>query len=91
MTVQSFRPCQVKQFRPDVFLLDVMMSGLTGPEGLEQLWEKPGPGNVPAIFMIAPVSAANRRENFAIGAKEVIEKPFDPMTLATQINTAMSS
>jgi DNA-binding response OmpR family regulator len=79
----------VKKFTPDVFLLDVMMPGLTGPGLLEKLWEIPSLENVPAIFMTARVNAASRAELLAIGAKEVIEKPFDPMTLGAQIRTAM--
>jgi len=81
----------VEQFLPDVFLLDVMMPGLTGPDLLEKLWEIPGLESVPAIFMTARVNAASRAELLAIGAKEVIEKPFDPMLLGAQIRTAMDS
>ena len=81
----------VEQFLPDVFLLDVMMPGLTGPNVLEKLWEIPRLENVPAIFMTARVSVASRAELLAIGAKGVIEKPFDPMTLGAQIEAAMNS
>jgi DNA-binding response OmpR family regulator len=41
--------------------------------------------------MTARVSAESREELLAIGAKEVIEKPFDPITLGAQIRTAMDA
>ncbi|EDQ03246.1 Response regulator SaeR (plasmid) [Sulfitobacter indolifex] len=81
----------VEQFLPDVFLLDVMMPGLTGPDLLKKLWDIPSLQSVPAIFMTARVNAASRAHLFGIGAKEVIEKPFDPMTLNAQILTAMDA
>ena len=81
----------VERFQPDVFLIDVMLPVLTGPKVLENLWEIPNLGNTPAIFMTARVSAASRAELLAIGAKEVIEKPFDPMTLGMQMQAAMAS
>ena len=79
----------VEQFTPDVFLLDVMMPGLTGQCLQEKHCEIPSLESVPAVFMTARVNAASRAELLAIGAKEVIEKPFDPMTLGAQIRTAM--
>ena len=38
---------------PDVFLLDMMMPGMTGRQTLEKLRENPDFANVPAIFMTA--------------------------------------
>ena len=41
----------VEEFKPDVFLLDMMMPGMSGPEALEKLRQVPGLEAVPAIFM----------------------------------------
>ncbi|MFG6625011.1 response regulator [Sulfitobacter sp. 1A12056] len=79
----------IEQFIPDVFLLDVMMPGWTGPETLEKLWAIPSLKDVPAIFMTARVSSGSCAELLATGAKEIIAKPFDPMTLGAQIKSAM--
>lgn len=72
-------------YMPDVLLLDVMMPGMSGPETLERLREFPSLEDVPAIFMTARVGAASEAELFGLGAKEIIQKPFDPMALGSQI------
>lgn len=72
-------------FGPDLFLLDVMMPGMTGPETLSELQKLPGCSKTPTIFMTAKV----QREDIAIysklGALDVISKPFDPVTLSENI------
>ncbi len=60
----------VKEFTPDVFLLDVMMPGMSGPQVLEKMREMPGLKNVPAIFMTARANSAEQQELFDLGAKK---------------------
>lgn len=73
------------EFRPDLLLIDVMMPGLDGPSTLAALRALPGIGNPPAIFMTAKVQPSEVARYKEIGVVDVIPKPFDPMTLATQI------
>lgn len=75
---------------PDVLLLDMMMPGMTGRQTLEKLRENPAFANIPAIFMTARAQPNELEELLGIGATEVISKPFDPMTLADQIKTAIA-
>lgn len=82
---------EVNEFIPDVFLLDVMMPGMTGPQTLEKLREMPGLKNVPVIFMTARVSTTDKKELFDLGAIDVISKPFDPLTLSAQIKSALNA
>jgi len=70
---------------PDVFLLDMMMPGMTGRQTLEKLRENPD-----AIFMTARAQPNELEELRGIGATEVISKPFDPMSLADQIKAAIA-
>ena len=74
-------------FLPDLLLLDIMMPGMDGPSTLKALWQFPELSKVPAIFMTAKVQPAEIVEYKALGALDVIAKPFDPMTLAQQITT----
>lgn len=74
-----------ESFAPDLFLLDVMMPGLNGPDTLRALQDIPAVAGLPAIFMTAKVQPAEILEYKAIGAIDVIAKPFDPMTLSDQI------
>ncbi|MBA3593436.1 MAG: response regulator [Polaromonas sp.] len=69
----------------DLLLLDVMMPGMDGPSTLKALRELPATANTPVIFMTAKVQAAEVAQYMALGAIEVIHKPFDPMELSAQI------
>lgn len=72
-------------FKPDLFLLDVMMPGMDGPTTLSKLREIPQLTSVPAIFMTAKVQPQEVMQFKSLGALDVIAKPFDPMTIAQQI------
>ena len=71
--------------RADLLLLDVMMPGMDGPSTLKALRALPATASTPVIFMTAKVQAAEVAVYKALGALEVIPKPFDPMELAAQI------
>ena len=73
------------QARADLLLLDVMMPGMDGLATLRALRELPATARTPAIFMTAKVQAAEVAVYKAMGALEVIPKPFDPMTLSDEI------
>lgn len=72
-------------FAPELFLLDVMMPGMDGPSTLQALRKLPGLADIPVIFMTAKVQPDEVAEYKAMGALEVIFKPFDPMTLSNEI------
>jgi len=72
-------------FAPDLLLLDVMMPGMDGPTTLKALREIPQLANTPAIFMTAKVQPHEVEEYKALGAVDVIAKPFDPMTLSDNL------
>ncbi len=81
---------QANDFQPEVILLDVMMPGMDGPTTLKNLREIPGLQTTPVIFLTAKVQP-NEIQNFiAMGAVDVIPKPFDPMTLAEQIRDILN-
>ncbi len=82
---------QLKTFIPDVIMLDVMMPGMDGPTTLAQLRHLPGLKNTPVIFLTARVQPSEILDFIALGAIAVIPKPFDPMTLASQITDILTS
>jgi CheY-like chemotaxis protein len=71
---------------PDLVLLDVMMPGLDGPATLKEMRSRPKLDAMPIVFMTARVQPAEVQAYKASGATGVVPKPFDPMTLASQIN-----
>jgi len=70
----------------DLLLLDVMMPGMDGPSTLQALRALPATAATPVIFMTAKVQAAEVAQYKALGAIDVIHKPFDPMELSAQIS-----
>ncbi|MEW5682060.1 MAG: response regulator [Pseudomonadota bacterium] len=72
-------------FAPQLILLDVMMPGMDGPTTLQHLRQQFDLSTVPAIFMTAKVQSSEVESYKALGAADVVVKPFDPMTLSDQI------
>ena len=70
----------------DAILLDVMMPGRDGVATLKVLQESPETQAIPVIFLTAKAQSSDRRRFYALGAQGVITKPFNPMTLASQMS-----
>lgn len=81
----------VRDFAPDLILLDVMMPGMDGPSTLAQLRADPATAAIPVVFLTAKVQPAEVVYYQSLGALDVIAKPFDPMTLATQVKQIWSA
>lgn len=75
----------IKEFQPDLFLLDVMMPKMDGPSALREIRQISHLVDIPAIFMTAKIQPNEIEEYKSIGAIDVIHKPFDPITLADDI------
>jgi CheY-like chemotaxis protein len=72
-------------FKPDLVLLDVMMPGMDGPMTLNELRKLPEGERTPAIFMTAKAQAHEIEKFRALGAIDVVTKPFDPQTLCDHL------
>ena len=70
---------------PYLILLDVMMPGMDGPATLAQLRKNPQTSAIPVVFMTARAQAREIDQFLSLGAQGVISKPFDPLTLATEV------
>ncbi len=76
---------QAKGFAPDLILLDVVMPGMDGPTTFAALRGDPTTAHIPVVFLTANAQPAEVARYMALGALDVVAKPFMPMTLATQI------
>jgi CheY-like chemotaxis protein len=76
-------------YKPDAILLDVMMPGMDGPSTFRELRKNPVTAKIPVLFLTAKVQATDRRRFADLGIHAVLVKPFDPMTLSTQIANAL--
>jgi CheY-like chemotaxis protein len=73
------------EWDPQVLLLDVMMPVMDGPATLKALGSILDLKHRLVLFMTAKVQQKEIEEYLGLGAYAVIIKPFDPMTLARQI------
>jgi CheY-like chemotaxis protein len=74
-----------KSERPDFILLDMMMPGMDGAAVFRALAAAPETAGIPVIFLTAAVMAYEVERLKELGAKAVIRKPFDPLSLGNQI------
>lgn len=76
--------------KPDLIILDVMMPGMDGPTTLGELRKVDELNAVPVIFMTAKAQTHEVELYQKLGARGIITKPFDPMTLPDDIQGILS-
>ncbi len=81
----------VSSFSPDLILLDVMLPDLSGPEALPKFREQPAGQAAAIVFLTAKASTTARDEYLALGAQEVLFKPFDPVALPDTLQAVWTS
>ncbi|MBD2326229.1 response regulator [Alkalinema sp. FACHB-956] len=75
--------------KPDAILLDAAMPRMDGLQTLKNLHANPKTSHIPVIMLTATVKVASQREYLEFGAKAVLIKPFDPGSLANQIEVVL--
>jgi CheY-like chemotaxis protein len=75
----------VRERRPDLVLLDVMMPKRDGWAVAAELRADPRTRDLPIVFLTARVDDADRRRAHQLGVVGYITKPFDPIALAVQL------
>lgn len=74
-----------QEHRPEVILLDMMMPEMDGLSALAEIRRTVGISDIPVVFMTARAQRHEIEHYLQMGALGVIQKPFDPMTLATDV------
>ncbi len=69
------------EIAPQLILLDVMMPDMDGPTVLKRLRERPDAAEIMVVFLTARTTPLEIETLCALGAVDVIAKPFDPLTL----------
>lgn len=80
---------KIRSKERDLVLLDVMMPGMDGPSTFRELRKNPATANIPVLLLTAKVQSSDQRRFADLGVQAVLFKPFDPMTLSTQIASVL--
>jgi putative two-component system response regulator len=75
----------LKNIRPDIILLDVMMPGMTGIEAIKIL--KSGEyKDIPVLFLTGTVDEGMEKQCRELGAADYIQKPFTVEDILARVN-----
>ena len=80
---------KAKEEKPDAILMDVMMPAMDGPTTFREMQKVPEISAIPVILLTAKVQGVDQRRFAGLGVTAVLFKPFDPLTLADQMSTAL--
>jgi CheY-like chemotaxis protein len=77
------------EHQPDAILLDVMMPGMDGPATFRALRKNSATAHIPVLLLTAKVQSSDQRRFAGLGVEAVLVKPFDPLTLSSQISATL--
>lgn len=81
---------RVREDKPDLVLLDVMMPDMSGFEVAAKLKNDPLTAEVPIIFLTALNSTADIVKGFQVGGNDFISKPFNKEELIIRVTHQIS-
>ena len=76
--------------KPDLILLDVMMSDIDGYEVCKTLKKNPLTSNIPIIFVTAKTSAKDEEYGLTLGAVDYVNKPISPSLIRVRVKTHLA-
>ena len=79
----------LKNERPELILLDVMLPGLDGMELLHRLRQHPSYASIPVIMATAKGNEADRLQGFDFGADDYLVKPFSMMEMVARVKAVL--
>jgi type IV pilus assembly protein PilB len=81
----------LRDVRPDLILLDVVMPGMDGYELCAKLQENADTADIPVVFITALGEKRNRAQGFALGAVDYVTKPVQTRALAQLVAAQMQT
>ncbi len=79
----------LKEKKPDLVLLDVMMDGDDGYTVISKIKADPVTKDIPVIFLSAKENEGDKVKGLDLGADDFIEKPFGVMELIARIKASL--
>ena len=81
---------RVRERRPDVILLDVMMPRMDGWQVLSELKSDEELRDIPVVMLTAKVQDQDQIRGWSSGASEYITKPFSPLSLSQVLDDVLA-
>ena len=86
---------QAKKYLPDLILMDIMMPKMDGSQAVGWLQKDPKTKNIPVIFLTAIITKEEEKEQafgiqLDVSKYRFIAKPFDTVSLLSEIETVLS-
>jgi two-component system, OmpR family, phosphate regulon response regulator PhoB len=81
---------RIRDTRPDLVLLDVMLPEVSGFEICEGIRTDPALADIKVLMMTARGSAMERRRGMALGADGFISKPFELNDLRAEVRRLLA-
>ncbi|HJO92072.1 MAG TPA: two-component system response regulator [Victivallales bacterium] len=75
----------VKEYPPDIILLDIMMPGMDGYEVCAKLKSDGETSNIPIVFLTAMSEENDEEKGLELGAIDYITKPFSPKLVKSRV------
>ncbi len=80
----------VKDNRPDLILMDIMMPELDGIEACRALKSDPKTREIPVVMVTTKGEPVMVERAFEAGCDDYVTKPLDKMELLSKVNTYLS-
>lgn len=77
---------KVKEFNPDIVLLDIMLPGIDGYEVLREIRKK---STLPVIMLSAKGETFDKVLGLELGADDYIMKPFEPKEMTARVKAVL--
>jgi DNA-binding response OmpR family regulator len=80
---------RIREFQPDVVLLDIMVPQLNGWEICRRLKQDPETRSIPVIMVTGRVEEGDKVLGFELGADDYVTKPFSPRELVLRVQAVL--
>lgn len=81
---------KVKEYMPDLVLMDIMMPIIDGIEVVRQMKENDDLKHIPVIMLTAASKSDMAEKAIAVGAVDYVAKPFEPEAIESIIKKTLS-
>ena len=79
----------VRQNRPDVVVLDIMMPGMTGLEVCRAMKADAALAKIPVLMLTAKSDVKDRVKGLETGAEDYVAKPFSPKEVVLRVQALL--